>query len=253
MKKILLIGELGEIVRSLNECLMGEFQVQLCAPQLENVQGMLRIVKPDMIIFCGIGIDEIDTAILQWVQEKYNLIPVLVITTSDDWSKYRCFFTSQQFDKLFRPLTKTELLDKCNRMLHLGGMLYQQEEQERVKKILVVDDSPLVLRNIKNILDEKYKTFLATSGEQALKMILQKEPDLILLDYEMPGMDGKVTFEAIREDEFARDIPVVFLTSIADRKQIYAVLKSYPAGYILKPPDKERLLSTIEDVLSNRC
>lgn len=74
------------------------------------------------------------------------------------------------------------------------------------------------------------------------------QKDLILLDYEMPGMDGKATFEAILADEFAKDIPVVFLTSIADRKQIYAVLKSYPAGYILKPPDKEKLFSTIETV-----
>ena len=56
--------------------------------------------------------------------------------------------------------------------------------------------------------------------------------------------------KAILEDEFARDIPVIFLTSIADKKQIYAVLKSYPAGYILKPPDREKILSVIGDVLS---
>lgn len=44
-------------------------------------------------------------------------------------------------------------------------------------------------------------------------------------------------------------IPVIFLTSIAERSQIYAVLKSYPAGYILKPPEKEILLKRIEEVL----
>lgn len=103
---------------------------------------------------------------------------------------------------------------------------------------------------MKSILEEKYDVLLATSGRQALKMIPQKKPDLIMLDYEMPGMSGKETFEAILEDEFARDIPVIFLTSIADKKQIYAVLKSYPAGYILKPPDREKILSVIGDVLS---
>lgn len=252
MKKILLIGELSEIVRSLNECLTGDFQVQLCAPQLENVQGMVKIIKPDLVIFCGIGIEEVDASILQWIQEKYSKIPVLIIVTSDDWKKYRLFLESNQFDMLFRPVTKTDLIEKCHRMLHLGGMKYQYNSHEEMKRILIVDDSPLVLRNIKNILDERYQVFLATSGKQALKMIPKKEPDLILLDYEMPGMDGKATFEAILADEFAKDIPVVFLTSIADRKQIYAVLKSYPAGYILKPPDKEKLFSTIETVFKER-
>lgn len=248
MKKILLIGELSEIVRSLNECLMGEFQIQLCAPQLDNVQGMTKIIKPDLVIFCEIGIEEVDTQILTWMQEKNSKMPVIIITTSEEWRKYESFLEDHQFDKLFRPVTKTEIIEKCNRMLHLGGMEDVYDFSQERKKILVVDDSPLMLRNLKNILDETYKVFLATSGQQALKMIPQKEPDLILLDYEMPGMDGRATFEAILEDDYAKDIPVVFLTSIADRKQIYAVLKSYPAGYILKPPDKDRLLSTIREV-----
>ena len=66
-----------------------------------------------------------------------------------------------------------------------------------------------------------------------MSTIVSKHPDLVLLDYEMPGMNGKSTFEAMLEDEYAKDIPVIFLTSIAERSRIYAVLKSYPAGYIL--------------------
>ncbi len=248
MRKILLVGKLNEVIRSLNECLMGEFQVQLCAAQMKNVQGMVKIIKPEMIIFCEIGIEEVNTAILNWLQEKYAEIPVLIITTSESWRKYSTFLESRQFEKLFRPVTKNELLNKCYQMIHIKGVEYQYHKKKETKKILIVDDSPLLLRNMKNILADKYNVILATSGEQALKMIPQKEPDLILLDYEMPGMDGKATFEAILEDEFSKDIPVVFLTSIADKKHIYAVLKSYPAGYILKPPDKERLLSTIEEV-----
>ena len=64
----------------------------------------------------------------------------------------------------------------------------------------------------------------------------------------MPGMDGKETFETILENNDMKHIPVVFLTSVAKRQQIYDVVKSIPAGYILKPPDRNRLLNTIEDV-----
>ena len=53
----------------------------------------------------------------------------------------------------------------------------------------------------------------------------------------------------MKEDKDMRCIPVVFLTSVADRKSIYGVLKSKPDGYILKPPDKERILEMIEGIL----
>lgn len=249
MKKILLIGRLNEIVRSLNECLRDDFQVQLCSEQLENVQGMVKIVKPQLIIVCQIGVEEIDRAIFVYLQEKCPRTPVLGIATQEEWKQYTDFYETEQFDKLFRPVKKEKLLSKCRQLLHLDDTAYTIYNMPEKKKILVVDDSPLMLRNIKSMLEKKYTVFLATSGKQALSMIPQKEPDLILLDYDMPGMDGRVTFEAIKEDEDSRDIPVVFLTGVADRKAIYSVLKSSPADYILKPPDQDRLLKTIGNVL----
>ena len=83
MKKVLLVGELNEIVRSLNECLADDFQVQLCSEELANVQAMVRIVKPELIIICQIGVEEIDSAIFTWIREKCAGIPVLGTTTSD--------------------------------------------------------------------------------------------------------------------------------------------------------------------------
>ena len=85
--------------------------------------------------------------------------------------------------------------------------------------------------------------------EKGLAVAKKKHPDLILLDYEMPGWDGRETLEKIREDEEISDIPVVFLTGMADMEHISAVLKLSPAGYLLKPAEKEKLLGTIEEVL----
>lgn len=124
--------------------------------------------------------------------------------------------------------------------------------KKREKKIMLVDDSALLLRRMKSMLEKHYEICLAKSGEQALKMIPKENPDLILLDYEMDGMDGKSTFEAMKEDEEMRGIPVVFLTSIADRKSIYSILKSKPDGYILKPPDENRIKETIEEILGGK-
>lgn len=252
MKKILLIGELGEIVRSLNECLAGTFQVQLCSEQIENIQAMVKITKPDMIIICHIGIEDIDSVIFTWIQEKCSKIPVLGITTNDGWKQCREFYKSEQFNVMFRPVAKSELLKKCHELLGgKGGSSVEYgtyDWQQQRKKIMLVDDSALLLRSMKSMLEKQYDICLAKSGEQALKMIPKENPDLILLDYEMDGMDGKSTFEAMKEDEDMKWIPVVFLTSIADRKSIYDVLKSKPDGYILKPPDEEKILGTIREI-----
>lgn len=252
MKKVLLVGELSEIVRSLNECLQDDFQVQLCSAELTNVQAMVKIIKPDLIIICQIGVEEIDNAMFTWLQEKCSGTPVLGITTSDGWKQCRDFYKSEQFDVLFRPVAKNELLKKCHELL--GGYRSGQSQRKvaekrwQKKKIMLVDDSALLLRSMKKMLEKQYDICLAKSGEQALKLIPKENPDLILLDYEMDGMDGKSTFEAMKEDEDMRWIPVVFLTSIADRKSIYDVLKSKPDGYILKPPDEEKIFETIEEI-----
>lgn len=256
MKKVLLVGELSEIVRSLNECLEADFQVQLCSEELTNVQAMVKIIKPELIIICQIGVEDIDNAIFTWLQEKCSGTPVLGITTSDGWKQCRNVYKGEQFDVLFRPVAKNELLKKCHELLDGYGSGQSghkaAEKRWQKKKIMLVDDSALLLRSMKSMLEKHYDICLAKSGEQALKLIPQENPDLILLDYEMDGMDGKSTFEAMKEDEDMKWIPVVFLTSIADRKAIYDVLKSKPDGYILKPPDKERIFETIEEILMNQ-
>ncbi|MCI8780741.1 MAG: response regulator [Lachnospiraceae bacterium] len=77
------------------------------------------------------------------------------------------------------------------------------------KKIMLVDDSSVMLRNIKNILERKYMVFLTTSGRQALKAIPGKEPDVVVLDYKMPDLDGRAVFEEMQKDEYMKTIPVL--------------------------------------------
>ena len=256
MNKILLIGELNEIARSLNECLVDNYQVQLCSEQAENVRAMIKIVKPDLIIICQIGVEDIDNAIFQLIREKCPRTPVLGITTSEGWKQCRDFYKSEQFDVMFRPVAKSDLLEKCRQLIYSDDTARPkrnaaQKSQQR-KKIMLVDDSALLLRSMKSMLENYYDICLAKSGEQALNMIPKENPDLVLLDYEMQGMDGKDTLEAMKADEDMQFIPVVFLTSIADRKSIYSALKSEPDGYILKPPDENRIRETIEEIFEKK-
>ena len=114
-----------------------------------------------------------------------------------------------------------------------------------------MDDNGTTLRTMKAMLEEYYEVTIAISGAQAMTSIGKKCPDLILLDYEMPVCDGKMTLEMIRADEDMKSIPVIFLTAVNDRTNIEAVLKLKPAGYFLKPAIKDRLLAEIDRVLNS--
>lgn len=250
MKKILLIGELGDVIRSINECLSTNYAIQLCSKQLDNVKGMTKIIKPDMIIIVQLGMESKIPEIFAWLAKECKKIPILVITTKDEWVDCSDYCKEDNYAVMYRPVQKKDLMEKCRNMLEYYGQEDAREDEKY--KVLIVDDSPIVLRNLKSLLEDKYTIFLSKSGEQALKMIPEKQPDLILLDYEMPGMDGKETFEAILQDENMKDIPVIFLTGVSKKSQIIEVLKSVPAGYILKPPNRDKIIETIEEVMSGK-
>lgn len=125
----------------------------------------------------------------------------------------------------------------------------ERTEDAGKKRILVVDDNGTMLRTMKAMLEDRYEIAVAISAAQAMTSIGKQRPDLILLDYEMPVCDGRMTLEMIRADEEMKDIPVIFLTAVNDRDNIKAVLKLKPAGYFLKPPVKDKLVAEIDRVL----
>lgn len=247
MKKVLIIGELGQTEKNLSEYLSSDFQVQLCTRQLENIQAMTGILKPNLVILSHLE-EETDWPILNWFQEKHSKIPVLVLFGGADAQRYKDFFEQEQFSRLSPPVSRDSLLSKCLQLLQMGGAAQYGSDK---KKILIVDDTPLMLRNLKKMLDKTYDVVLASSGKQALKSIAQETPDLVLLDYEMPEMNGREVFETMLADEDMKYIPVVFLTSVSDRKAVFSILQSKPAGYILKPAEREKLLNTVQEVLES--
>ncbi|MGN1313862.1 MAG: response regulator [Lachnospiraceae bacterium] len=253
MKKVLLVGELNQTVSSVNNHLSGSFRTEICADSLEVVQGMTRIHQPDMVVICLFG-NEIDKGVFEYYHRENPNLPVLLLGTTEELNSCRQYIGGEQFNCLVRPITSSELLKKCQEILKIKipqKAYYVPKPSGRSRKtILAVDDSGILLRNVKSILEKDYDIRVATSGEMALKQAKKELPDLILLDYEMPQWDGKRTLEEIRADEELKEIPVVFLTSIADKKDIIAILGLKPAGYILKPFQKDRLIDTIEKVLS---
>ena len=114
------------------------------------------------------------------------------------------------------------------------------------KKILVVDDSGAMLRNVKGWLEDKYQVILANSGAMAIKYLATNRPDLVLLDYEMPVVDGRQVLEMIRTETDFCDVPVIFLTSKNDRESIMKVMELKPEGYLLKSMEPTQIMQEID-------
>jgi chemotaxis protein histidine kinase CheA len=117
---------------------------------------------------------------------------------------------------------------------------------ERGKHILVVDDSPSVRRVVSNMLKQNgWVVQMARDGVEALEMITNETPAAVLLDIEMPRMDGYELISTVRAQEQYRTLPLIVLTSRAASKHQQRAMTLGASGYVVKPYQDEELLNTI--------
>jgi signal transduction histidine kinase len=105
----------------------------------------------------------------------------------------------------------------------------------RLPKLLLVDDQPLNIQTLFPIFSADHEVFMATSGEQALKVCASRRPDLILLDVMMPDMDGHEVCRRLKADPTTRDIPVIFVTAHSDPEEESLGLLLGAVDFISKP------------------
>lgn len=118
-------------------------------------------------------------------------------------------------------------------------------------KLLVVDDVQTNVLLLKALLSkEGYGILVANNGQEALEVIRNENPDLILLDVMMPGMDGFEVAERLKSEEFRCEIPIIFLTALDDTQSIVNGFKLGVGDFISKPFRKEELMVRIKHQLS---
>lgn len=148
--------------------------------------------------------------------------------------------------EMTRPLDMDELLSKI--------YIVTDEEYIQMKRkcILVVDDDFTYLQMLREWLKEDFRVGVANSGAQAVAWLANNKADLILLDYDMPVIDGPKVMEMLKKESFSSGIPVMFLTGKNDKKSVTEVLALKPADYLLKSIDKEKLLDTLRKFFESR-
>lgn len=117
-------------------------------------------------------------------------------------------------------------------------------------KVLIVEDNEKNLKLFKIIIESlDYETLLARDGEEGIKKAKEQIPDLILMDIQMPVMDGVSAKKVLLADERTKDIPVIALTSYAMKGDKERLIEAGFIDYIAKPISKESFIEAVEKAL----
>lgn len=235
-----------------------------------EVRSYLNIAMEEQLKGLGYNVITVGTSVNEINDVKEDITAVLMYTDEDLVKKQQALvflrdkiveedmsvFVIGDVNELaeIRKLVPKQLLKKeFQRPIDVKAVVSDMDEYIKAngkhtkKKILVVDDSGAMLRNVKGWLEDSYQVILANSGTMAIKYLSTNRPDLVLLDYEMPILNGKQVLEMIRSESEFSNIPVMFLTSKNDKESIQQVLSLKPEGYILKTTSPEQIVQMINE------
>ncbi len=251
MRKILMIGHFNSISQNIYRSLLNRFCVQFCPPEEELLDEMYPFMMPEVVLVILVGMSEEERAVFACLEKQQSSAPVICVGNNEELGRFEEELSKQQIVQLVRPVTIREIIDSIFRVLHIGsaGSTFMLEDPDRRKRILLIDDSAVQLRTLRDVLKGSYDVDMAKSGQEAMKLIRKNVPDMIFLDYDMPGCDGRMTFEMLKKDSISSDIPVVFLTGVGEKQKVLSVLSMYPADYLLKPVDQKKIMETIDNVI----
>jgi DNA-binding response OmpR family regulator len=120
------------------------------------------------------------------------------------------------------------------------------------KEVLIVDDEPSVVVPIQFLMERQgYRVMSAERGEDALDLIYQYKPDLVLLDIMLPGIDGYEVCEILRLNPIYRDIKIIFLTAKGRETEIAKGLSLGADAYITKPFSNAVLVAKVRELLDD--
>ncbi|MCX4345866.1 MAG: response regulator [Lachnospiraceae bacterium] len=279
--KILISGKNNTIIDDFFSQMSDDFEAVTTSNRYDDMIRHLSFYKPDVFVYCISG--ESRDNINQLINAKFRMmetrIPIVLIGAKEECDEVERIAINLFDLTLYRPISIPAITARISKLLEGRPRMEAQKpsfEPEAIppgifaskslspsvaaqlggamanrgrKHVLVVDDNSMMLKLIKEYLHETYDVATAVSGKIAMKFLERRMTNLILLDYEMPGENGPAVLEQLRANEATKDIPVVFLTGVTETKKIQEALMLKPQSYLLKPVNREKLLSTIESLI----
>lgn len=266
------------------------FEVLSTSMRYGDIIRHIKYCNPDLFVYCLSNEPRESITQMITVKESLlrSRIPIIVIGEKEECDEFERIAVNVANIVLTRPITAAAIQQRLvkfmdERQPYKAAYMEKQEQEEEKKSlgmgtdskekleaafqslatefssveeslqrhhILIVDDSPMMLKTLKEYLHEDYDVATAVSGRVALKFLERKKTDLILLDYEMPEENGPAVLEKLRANKETKDIPVIFLTGVSDRKKIQEALALRPQSYLLKPIEREKLVDAIAKIFA---
>lgn len=282
MKRILFVADFNDTAHCIQEAMLSQYQVQLCSMKnAEDVSHMIRMFRPDMVVVFISCYQNISSKLFYILTIVHTAIPIITIGKKEDTMQYEMLYSKTQYTHLYRPIKNRDIMKCIADRLHItedenaehkdisdisnyienedkiknktdiwdDAELDNEADADKRKHILFVDNDDEIYNNMKSIIGDRYRVSVAGTELQAMCMLEKDRPDMMFLSYEMPLCEGRIMLEMIRSDEELRKLPVVFLTKIAEKRNIASIIRLKPAGCILKPLDKEMVTRIIEKCL----
>lgn len=284
--KLLLLGTNDSAIDDFFRRMDKDFELLSTSLHYVDIIGHLKYYKPDAIVFC-INQESRDTITRLVTVKKdtpHSRVPIIILGDPANCAEFRRIAVNVADFELVKPLTAAMIQKKITNFLDDiyaqntyeeimdssetdnetdtdaaespdpaenadAEELKEPDQPEEKKRVLIIDDDVRMLKVIKAHVEEKYTAATAVSGAVALRFLATKHVDLIILDYEMPQMNGPQVLEKLREKIETASIPVVFLTGAAEREKIAKALSMKPQGYLLKPVEKDKLMDKLEELI----
>ena len=183
-------------------------------------------------------------------------IPVLILTAKHITSDELKFLKRNNIHQLIQKgdVNRNELLNSVASMVHkeTKEKVSIERKKQKIKGkpiVLIVEDNPDNMTTVKAIMAEDFTVIEAVDGFEGVEMAKKHKPNLILMDIELPGMDGIKAFKTIRNDVKLQHIPVIALTASAMTAEREAILAYGLDAYIAKPINEKDFFKTINEVL----
>ncbi len=244
-KRVLLIGnQKSFMVNAIQRGLEKEMYTVVSAAPTEDAIKELAD-KPNIYLLYLGDMTMDDAHVLKYINDAIDTerFILYLIGNKDELTLALMYIAKEKIQESYlRPLDIKLLSEQLDTVFD-----YSEMDESLKKRILIIDDDGAMLRMMKTWLSVKYRVYMASSGKIALSFLAQTPVDLVLLDYEMPVMNGPDVLKEIRNTQEIRDLSVIFLTAKDDKESVMKVVSLKPEKYLLKSMPKDKLISAIDD------
>jgi len=239
-KKIIYVDDVNYSLVSVKSRLGERYDI-FPAESAVKLYELLEYFTPDLILL-DVNMPEIDgyeTIKSLKTNDRFSEIPVIFVTGNSDRESVVKGLSLGAADYVVKPYTATKLIESIE--LNLGpakkksNVSIEEGEVDNRPSVLIVDDVSSMLRAMQYALNDKYNVYVLSKSEDAIDFLRTKKPDLILLDYVMPIINGFDLIPIIRDLPGHKETPIIIITTEGTQDHVNKAMSIGAADFIVKP------------------